>query len=297
MHEAGPTYRAGCDLQSFAWGGGVTGAAQASGRLASDAFQRDRLARVFATEPGRSLARLGVLAAVLALWQFLPTRGLRFWISAPSMIGSRLWEWIIDGSLWPHLGATLLAMILGYVAGCGIGIGIGLLFGFMPRLQRALAPYLAAFYAMPKIALAPLFVIFFGTEIESKVVLVAITVFFILLNTTLDGIRNVEPELIQMLSIMGAGRREVVRKLLLPAALPWIFGGMRISVRYAFTNTLLAELIAANSGLGFLIEFYSGKFDATGTYAAILVLVIFSVLLTELLTRLETRIRTGHAGV
>ena len=93
---------------------------------------------------------------------------------------------------------------------------------------------------------------------------------------------------------MGATRLEVIRKVLIPATLPWIFTGMRIAVRYAFTNTLLAELIASNSGIGFMIEYYSGVFDATGTYAAILVLVIMSVGLTELLTMIETRL--SHRG-
>jgi NitT/TauT family transport system permease protein len=90
-------------------------------------------------------------------------------------------------------------------------------------------------------------------------------------------------------SLMGATRFELISKVLVPAALPWIFTGMRIAVRYAFTNTLLAQLIASNSGIGFMIEYHSGVFDATGTYAAILVLVIMSVGLTELLTQIEVR--------
>ena len=95
-------------------------------------------------------------------------------------------------------------------------------------------------------------------------------------------------------TLMGATRLEVTGKVLVPATLPWIFTGMRISVRYAFTNTLLAELIAANSGIGFMIEYYSGIFDATGTYAAILVLVIMSVGLTELLTQVEAIVARGR---
>ena len=122
----------------------------------------------------------------------------------------------------------------------------------------------------------------------------AITVFFLVLNSTLDGVRNVDRDLTQALSLMGATRSEVIRKVLLPAALPWIFTGMRISVRYAFTNTLLAELISANKGIGFLIEYYSGIFDATGTYTAILVLVIMSVGLTEVLSWIERSMARGY---
>jgi NitT/TauT family transport system permease protein len=250
---------------------------------------RTALARFVATPSGQAVARVVVLAVLLALWQFAPSPALRFWISGPVDIVLRLWSWILDGSLWENLEATLAAMALGYAIGTGFGIGLGLLFGFLPRLHRVLSPYISALYALPKIALAPLFVILFGIGIESKVALVSITVFFLVLTSTLDGVRNVDRDLVRALSLMGATRGEVIRKALVPAALPWIFTGMRIAVRYAFSNTLLAELIASNRGIGFLIEYYSGTFDAAGAYAAILVLVACSVGLTELLSRVETR--------
>jgi NitT/TauT family transport system permease protein len=250
-------------------------------------------ARFVATTTGRSLARLLLVLILLAMWQYLPNRGLRFWMSGPVDIVERLWSWVLDGSLWENLGATLLAMVLGYAIGTGVGIALGLLFGLMPRVYRVFSPYITALYAMPKIALAPLFVIILGIGIESKVALVAITVFFLVLNSTLDGVRNVDRDLVRTLTLMGATRFEVIGKVLVPATLPWIFTGMRISVRYAFTNTLLAELIASNSGIGFMIEYYTGIFDATGTYAAILVLVIMSVGLTELLTHVEALMSHG----
>jgi NitT/TauT family transport system permease protein len=251
-------------------------------------------ARFLATTTGRSLARLLLVLILLAMWQYLPNRGLRFWMSGPVDIVARLWSWVLDGSLWENLGATLLAMMLGYAIGTGVGIALGLLFGLMPRVYRVFSPYITALYAMPKIALAPLFVIVLGIGIESKVALVAITVFFLVLNSTLDGVRNVDRDLTRSLALMGATRIEVISKVLVPATLPWIFTGMRIAVRYAFTNTLLAELIASNSGIGFMIEYYSGIFDATGTYAAILVLVIMSVGLTEVLTQIEARLSHGR---
>jgi NitT/TauT family transport system permease protein len=252
------------------------------------------LTRIVATASGRVAARLVVVGVLLACWQFAPGKALRFWMSGPADIVARLCSWILDGSLWEHLGATLTAMTLGYGTGTAVGIALGLLFGFLPKLHRVLSPFIAALYAMPKIALAPLFIIVFGIGIESRVALVAITVFFLVLNSTLDGVRNVDRDLTQALSLMGATRSEVIRKVLIPAALPWIFTGMRISVRYAFTNTLLAELISANKGIGFLIEYYSGIFDATGTYAAILVLVIMSVGLTEMLSWVERATARRH---
>ncbi len=247
-----------------------------------------------ATPAGRVSARLTLTLIILTAWEYLPSANLRFWMSGPVEIVIRLLSWLRDGSLWENVGATLLAMTFGYAIGTAAGIAIGLLLGLMPRLNRVLSPYIAALYAMPKIALAPLFVLVFGIGLESKVALVAITVFFLVLNSTLDGVHNVDRDLTRALSLMGATRVEVIRKVLIPATLPWIFTGMRIAVRYAFTNTLLAELIASNSGIGFMIEYYSGVFDATGTYAAILVLVIMSVGLTELLTLIEARL--SHRG-
>jgi NitT/TauT family transport system permease protein len=246
------------------------------------------------TTLGRVLARLALACIILAIWEYQPSANLRFWMSGPVEIVARLCRWLVDGSLWGNVGATLLAMSLGYCIGTGAGVVLGLLFGLMPRVHRVLSPYITALYAMPKIALAPLFVIVLGIGIESKVALVAITVFFLVLNSTLDGVRNVDRDLVRGLSLMGATRSEIIVKVLVPATLPWIFTGMRIAVRYAFTNTLLAELIASNSGIGFMIEYYSGVFDATGTYAAILVLVIMSVGLTELLTLIEARMSRGQ---
>ena len=107
-------------------------------------------------------ARLVVFIALLAIWQFAPSPALRFWVSGPIDIVARLYDWVLDGSLWDNLAATLTAMTLGYAIGTATGIALGLLFGFLPTLHRMLSPYISALYALPKIALAPLFVIVSG---------------------------------------------------------------------------------------------------------------------------------------
>jgi NitT/TauT family transport system permease protein len=237
---------------------------------------------------GRIVSRLVLLIVIFVPWQFAPP-SLQFWLGKPSVIAVRLWGWAVDGSLWGHLEATLLAMASGYLLGCASGIVVGLAFGLFPRAYRIVSPYVWAVYSLPKIALAPLFVIVFGTGIESKIALVAITVFFLVLNATQDGVKNVDRDAAQSLRIMGATSFEMIWKFTIPSALPWIMTGMRIAVRYAFVNTLLAELIAANQGVGYLVELYSGRFDANGAYAAVLLLVILSVMLTELLSWIEGR--------
>jgi NitT/TauT family transport system permease protein len=266
----------------------------AGGQRRSNAIRLDgdqsAVERFFSRPAGRIGSRLAIVSLILLVWEYAPVaRATRFWLSSPSLILSTLWGWVLDGTIWAHLQSTLLVMSEGYVLGCATGICIGFLLGFMPRLSRILAPLVASFYALPKIALAPLFVILLGVDNASKIALVAVTVFFLLLTATIDGVRHVERSMIDSIVLMGATRLEIIRKLLVWAALPWIFTGMRIAVRYAFTTTLLAELIAANRGLGFLIELNSGNFNTTGAYAAIMVIIICSVLLTELLSRLESR--------
>jgi sulfonate transport system permease protein len=259
--------------------------------LANPAFAEQpsgRLRRLIASTPGLIVTRLAILGAFLGAWEYASgTYISKFWLSSPSRIAEMLWQWVSTGSLWPHLEATMLAMSIGYVIGVAGGVSLGILLGFMPKVQRILMPYVSGLYALPKIALAPLFVILLGIDIPSKIALVAITVVFLLLYNTLDGIRDVDRDLVQTLRIMGATRREIVFKVLMPATLPWIFTGMRIAVRYAFTAAVMGELIAANKGVGYLIEANAGLYNATGVFAGIFVLVVLSVFLTELLTRAE----------
>nr|ACF98195.1 putative binding-protein-dependent transport systems inner membrane component [uncultured bacterium 1114] len=262
-------------------------------QIAIDLAEKERPslpARLLGHPVGRFAARLAIVLIIFALWEYAPlSRPLRLWVSMPSAIFVQLWQWLADGTIWIHMGATLLAMILGYLLGSSTGIGAGLVLGCLPRTARVLSPFLVAFYSLPKIALAPLFIIFIGIGIGSKVALVATTVFFLVFSSTIDGVRDADRDLIRSLTLMGATPLEIIRKVLIPSALPWIFTGMRIAVRYAFTNTLLSEMIGSNRGLGFLIESSSGMFDSTGSYAAIFVIIIFSVTLNELLTWAERK--------
>ncbi len=240
------------------------------------------------TRAGVAVGRAAILIALLGIWELASgTLTSKFWVSSPSAISGMLLKWTNDGSLWVHLRATLSAMMAGYVIGAAGGIVMGLVLGFLPQLQRVLAPYISALYALPKIALAPLFVIVLGIGIESKIALVAITVFFLALYNTLDGVGDVDRDLVRALGLMGATRTEIVRKALIPGTLPWIFTGLRIAVRYALTAAILGELIASNQGIGYLIEFSAGQYNSTGVFAAVSVLVVCSVILTEILRRTE----------
>jgi NitT/TauT family transport system permease protein len=245
---------------------------------------------------GMLVCRVLLLAALVWSWELASTAfQLEFWISRPSSVLSQLHDWVADGSIWAHLYMTFAAMIIGYAIGAAGGIGVGFALGFHPRVLKVVEPYLYGLYALPKIALAPLIVIFFGIGIESKIALVIVTVFFLVLYSTLDGVRDVDRDLATALRQMGAVPDEVTRMVLLPATLPWIFTGMRIAVRYALTAAILGELISGNQGIGFLIQSSSGRFDSAGVFAAVFLLVVCSVTITEVLTRIESVANRHHA--
>lgn len=242
------------------------------------------------TPLGLTASRLSLLVVFLILWEQTSLHwDLRFWISRPSAIGATIWTWALDGSLWRHLYVTLLAMSLGYVIGCAVGLAAGILLGIMGKLQAVVSPFITAVYVLPKIAIAPLLIIAFGIGIESKAALAAITVFFVVLYNTIGGVRDVDQDMRQSLRIMGASQFEVVRHLLLPAARPWIYTGMRLAVRQAFTATIIAEIIGANAGLGYLIELNAGMYNTTGVFSAVVVLAFVAVALTEFLSWIEAR--------
>ena len=234
------------------------------------------------------LGRCAILGAGLLIWQFgSGTLFSKFWFSTPTAVLEVLRTWLIDGSLWRNLAATLSATGIGYAFGATAGIGAGLLLGLRPRMQRVWSPFITAAYSLPKIALAPLFVILFGIGLTSKIVLVAVTVFFLMLYSTLDGIKDIDYDLVESLHVMGATTAESIRTVIIPGALPWIFTGLRISVRYAFTAAILGELIASNQGVGFLIEYAAGQFNSAGVFAGVLILTVCSVIIAEFLTRTE----------
>ena len=249
------------------------------------------------TMPGLITLRLTLVIAVLVAWELASGRLVsKYWLSSPSLIAAKLRSWVADGSIWMHLQATLTEMGAGYVIGCLLGVGVGLLLGFMPRVYRVVTPYLSGLYCLPKVALAPLFVIVLGIDLGSKIALVAITVFFLILYSTLDGIRDIDRDLVQSMRLMGASRSEVSTKVLIPGCMRWVFTGMRIAVRYAFTAAVLGEVIAANRGIGYLVEANAGQFNSTGVFAAVFVLVVCSLALSEILTRWEARTSRARSG-
>jgi NitT/TauT family transport system permease protein len=226
------------------------------------------------------IKRIILALVALALWELIARIfGLQFYVSEPSLIGQRLAAWINDGTLLHHTWITLVETLAGFIGGAAFGIAAGLLMGRASTADQLLSPFLTAFYSLPKVALAPLFVLWFGIELKMKIIFVAIVVFFPVFLNTYAGVRNVGREQISIMRLMGAREHHLVTKVILPSALVWVFVGLRLSIPYALIGALIAEMLASNQGLGYLVASSSAMFDTASTMAALVVVVAIALCL------------------
>ena len=185
---------------------------------------------------------------------------------------------------------TVTETVFGFLFGAMAGILAGFALARWRRAHVALDPYLMGVYALPRVALAPLFIMWFGIGIPSKIMLAISIVFFILLINTYVGVQNVDQDLVNAVKTMGAPPRFVTRRVVLPSCVPWIFSGLRISMALALTASVVGEMLAAQYGLGFMLARASGTFDTTGIFMVLIVLALLAVGTYNLMSRLEKRL-------
>ena len=226
---------------------------------------------------------------LLTFWEMSSGRLIDpFWVSSPSKVFRYLYEVFADGSIFDHLGITLYETFAGFLIGSVLGIGLGFVLGRREVLAQILDPYVVAFNGIPRIALAPLFIIWFGIGPTSKVILVLSVVFFLTFFNTYAGVKGVESELKNILRIMGASERQILMKVTLPAIVPWITTGLKISLPYAIVAAVVGEFIAASKGLGYLINYNTSLFSTTGALGGILILALVVVACNEVINRAES---------
>jgi len=231
-------------------------------------------------------------AVLLLLWQGASGRLIdSFFISNPVEVGKRLFGWIADGSLFVHVWATVYATMMGFVIGSIIGVVLGIWLGVSPFTSRLLNPYMSALNALPKVALAPLFVLWFGLGIESKIALAAVLVLFLVFLNTYAGVREVDQDFIDGARLMRATRAQLITKVVIPSAMSWMFAGLKISVPYALIGAVLGEMIAANRGLGYLVQFSGSQFDSAGVFAVLIVIALLAVALNFLVEIVQHRMQ------
>lgn len=228
---------------------------------------------------------------LLAFWEWASGRLIReIYVSKPSAIAVRLYELFATGEILPHLVVTLQELVLGYLVGVLSGVVVGYWLGRSPRVAAVVEPYVMAFYGIPKIALAPLFIIWFGIGIGSKIALAGIMVFFLTFYNVYTGVRNVDREYANLALIMGAKERQLTRHVYLPAAAPFVLLGMRMAIPYSVIGVIVGEFASSTRGLGLFINQASSTYDPAGVFAGIVILLAFILVANIGAARLERRL-------
>jgi NitT/TauT family transport system permease protein len=230
--------------------------------------------------------QIAVGMGLLASWEAAGRIYGDTWTSRPSAIALKLLEWS-QGDLYLHIATTLTEVATGLFFGTVAGVFLGLLLGRAPILYNILRPIIVATYSVPLLALAPLLIMFFGLDLMPKIVLVSVVTFFLLFFNTLAGVESIDQDLIASLELMGASRREEFQKVVAPASMSWIIGGVKIALPYALVAATTGEMLASRRGLGFLVTQASSQFAMTSLYSALFVLMVMGLLAGEISSRLE----------
>jgi NitT/TauT family transport system permease protein len=245
-----------------------------------------------ATVSPLAIRRFLVLVIFLGLWEALARVGVLnpFYVPPPSKVAATLVSLFADGEIWTHIEATFGAALLGLLLGVIVGAALGTAAALLPRVGEILDPAMTVMNAVPRIILAPLFVIWFGIGIASKVavtfVLIAVLFFFAIYT----GINEVDQRLVDRVRTLGGGRAVLLREVYLPAVTAWALSNLKIAVGFAFTGAVVGEFVASSRGLGYLLSFAQSTYNASLTLALLLVIVVFVFLLFALAGRLEKRL-------
>lgn len=246
-----------------------------------------------ALNPKRAWVRQWItLAVVLVIWQAAGHAGMLnpLFMPTPSQIIKALFELFASGSIWPHLEATFAAALGGLVIGITVGIVLGVTAALVPFIAELLQPVMTLLNAIPRVILAPLFAIWFGIGIASKValsfILVAVLIFF----TVYTGIRQVDRKLVERIVTLGGGRWALIRHVYMPSVASWILSNMKVAVGFAFTGAVVGEFVAASRGLGYLLSFAQSTYNAALMLALVILIMVVVLAIFAISGRLEKRL-------
>jgi NitT/TauT family transport system permease protein len=236
---------------------------------------------------------LGVFVAWWALvkLEIIP----QFFFGDPVGVAQRLIKWFVTGSIWKHLINTLVETMLGFVIGTGSGLVCGLWLALNPTLARVFDPFIKAANSMPRLIFAPIFALWFGLGIWSKVALGVTLVFFVVFFNVFQGVREVSPVVLANVRLMGANRRQLMRWVYLPSATSWVFSSLHNAVGLAFVGAVIGEYLGSARGIGYLILQAEGVFDIDSVIAGILLLTVFALLLDVAVSQVEVRLLRWQA--
>lgn len=235
------------------------------------------------------IKQIGIFILLIGLWESLTAAGWvdPFFFSRPSLIGVRFYKWFASGTIYLHIYMTTIETLLAFVAGSVLGVVFGLLLARIPTLARLFDPYIKIANALPRIALAPIFTLWFGLGILSKVAFGVTLVFFIVFFNTYRGVREVDPNIFNNARMLGANERDLFRHVFIPSAMSWILASLHTSVGMALVGAVVGEYLGAAKGLGYLIAQAEGVFDTTGVFTGLVVLSVFVLIIDLIVTLVE----------
>jgi NitT/TauT family transport system permease protein len=249
------------------------------------------------------LWQLGLLVALIVFWYVMTTPGLippfmfendrqaAFFFGEPVRVAERIWTWFVtDADIYQHLGVTLTETLLAFAIGAIGGLLGGLWLALSPMASAILEPYIKAMNSMPRIILAPIFAVWFGLGIASKVALGVTLVFFIVFFNVYQGVKEVSPVILANARMLGASQRQLLRHVYLPSATSWVFSSLHTSVGLAFVGAVVGEYLGSSQGVGYLILQAEGSFDINTVMAGIVVLTLFALVLDAVVGKIEKRL-------
>ncbi|MEA2996207.1 MAG: sulfonate transport system permease protein [Alphaproteobacteria bacterium] len=236
-------------------------------------------------------------AAALGLWQLFTTVPIfgtvllpPFFFSNPVDVGARIYKLFATGTVWKHLWVTLAESILAFVLGSVGGVLVGFWFARKPTVAAIFDPYVKMINALPRVVLAPIFTLWFGLGIWSKVALGVTLVFFIVFFNVYQGVREVSPAVLANARMLGMNERQLMRHVYWPSALSWMFSSLHTSVGFAVVGAVVGEYLGSAAGLGYLIQAAEGNFDVAGVFSGMVVLAVFVLLIDALVSVVERRL-------
>ncbi|WP_232667736.1 ABC transporter permease [Pseudonocardia sp. TRM90224] len=234
-------------------------------------------------------AQILLAVVLIAGWEIGANTGAidTFFFSQPSAIAQQVITWFVEGSIWEHLRITLVEALLALVIGTAAGLGFGFLLARVELLAQILDPYIKVLNSLPRVVLAPIFLLWFGLGIWSKVAFGVTLVFFIVFFNTYQGVREVNRVLVDNARMLGATESQLLRHVFLPSALSWIFSSLHVSVGFAIVGAVVGEYLGSSAGVGFLISQAEGVFDTTAVFAGMVVLSVVVLIIDTVVHRVE----------
>jgi NitT/TauT family transport system permease protein len=264
-----------------------------SASVSSDSLRRRSLRRESLIRTGVNFAaRAAILVLMVLLWEAVVASGWvgEFAISRPWKVWREISQLSGSGTLVRHVAITLFEATVGFGLAVVVGVSIGFALSLFGRAREIIEPFITMLNSLPRIALAPLFLIWFGFESESKIALVFTVVLFPIMINTLAGVRGIDPDIVTVSRLLGASPTQMVRNVVLPSTLPWIIAGMRLGLALALVGAVVGEMFAGQGGIGYLIAASSGQFNIAAIFAGLVTIMLIAYVLELGSRALERRL-------